>query len=121
VDAIPINGFHLNDGGKCGLSNGRSVGHDEACLRSVGVVKGARVVLTEPRVLESVGAVDFVCVRKEEPEVAEVLVWDEFKLRESILVGGRLPKVGDEGFVGGLGRGGRPHGGGRVVEAGWHC
>jgi hypothetical protein len=120
VDAIPVNGFHLNDSGKCGLSSGRSVGHDGACLGSIGVIKGAQVVLAEPRVLEGVGAVDFVCVRKEEPEMAERLVRDEFKLRESVLVSGGSSKVSDEGFAGGPGEGWRPHGGGGVVETSWH-
>jgi hypothetical protein len=67
------------------------------------------------------GAVDFMCVRKEEPEMAEGLIRDEFKLRGSVLVGGGSSKVSDEGFVGGPGEGGRPHGGGGVVETGWHC
>jgi hypothetical protein len=84
-------------------------------------MKGARVVLAEPGVLESVGAVDFMCVREEEPEVAEGLVGDEFKARKGILVSDGSSKVSDEGFVRGPGKGGRPHRGGRVVEAGWHC
>jgi hypothetical protein len=85
------------------------------------VVKGARVVLAEPRVLEGVGAVDLVCIRKEEPEVTEGLVGDELKARKGVLVSGRSPKVSDEGFVGGLGRGRRSHRSGWVVEASWHC
>jgi hypothetical protein len=72
-------------------------------------------------VLEGVGAVDFVCVRKEEPEVAKGLVRDELKLRKGVLVSNGPSKVGDEGFVGSPGKGGRLHGGGRVVEVGWHC
>jgi hypothetical protein len=121
VDTIPVNGFHLKDGGKCGLSSGWHVRHDGVCLGSVGVVKGARVVLAEPRVLEGVGAVDFVCVRKEKPEVVEGLVRDKFKPRNGVLVSGGPSKVGNKGFVRGSDEGGRPHGGGRVVEAGWHC
>jgi hypothetical protein len=71
--------------------------------------------------LKLVGAVDLVCVRKEEPEVAEGLVRDKFELRKGVLVSGGSSKVSDKGFVRGPGEGGRPHGGGRVVEAGWHC
>jgi hypothetical protein len=121
VDAVAVDGSHFGDGRKCGLSGGWSVRHDGVHLGSVGVMKGARVILAEPRVLESVGAIDFVCVRKEEPEMAEGLVRDEFELRESVLVSGGSSKVGDEGFVGGLGEGGRPHRGGGVVETSWHC
>jgi hypothetical protein len=84
-------------------------------------MKGAQVVFTEPRVLEGVRAVDFVCVREEEPEMAEGLIRDEFKLRKGVLVSGRLSEVGDEGSVGCHGEEGRPHGGSGVVEAGWHC
>jgi hypothetical protein len=84
-------------------------------------MEGTGVILAEPRVLESVGAVDLVCVRKEEPEVAEGLVRDKFKVRKGVLVGGGVPKVSDERFAGSPGGGGRPHGGGRVVEVGWHC
>ena len=121
MDAIAVDRSHFDDGGKCGLSGDWSVRHDGVCLGSVGVMKGARVVLAEPRVLESVGAIDFMCIRKEEPEMAEGLVRDEFKLGKSVLVGGGLSKVGDEGLVGGLGEGGRPHRGGGVVEMSWHC
>jgi hypothetical protein len=72
-------------------------------------------------VLKGVGAVDFVCVRKEEPEIAERLVQDELKLGESVLVSGGSSKVSNEGFAEGPGEGGRLHGGGGVVEMSWHC
>jgi hypothetical protein len=85
------------------------------------VIKGAGVVLAEPRVLKVVGAVDLVCVRKEEPEVVEGLIWNEFEARKGVLVSGGPSKVSDKGFVRGPGKGGRSHGGGRVVEVGWHC
>jgi hypothetical protein len=85
------------------------------------VIKGARVVLAEPRVLEGVRAVDFVCIREEEPKVAERFVGHKFKARKGVLVSSGSPKVSNEGFVGDLGRGGRPHRSGRVVEASWHC
>jgi hypothetical protein len=85
------------------------------------VVKGARVVSTEPRVLEGVGAVDFVCVGEVEPEMAEGLVWNELKLGNGILVGNRPSEVSDKGFIGSPGEGRRPHRGGGVIEAGWHC
>jgi hypothetical protein len=84
-------------------------------------MKGARVVLAEPGVLEGVGAVNFVCVGEEEPKVTEGLVGDEFKVRKGVLVSDGLSKVSDEGFVRCPGEGGRLHRGGRVVEAGWHC
>jgi hypothetical protein len=61
------------------------------------MMEGTRVVLTEPGVLEGVRAVNFVCVGEEESEVAERFVWDKFKLREGILVGGRSPEVSDKG------------------------
>ena len=48
------------------------------------------------------GAIDFVSVGEEEPEVTKGLIWDEFKLGESVLVSGGLRKVGNEGLVGGL-------------------
>jgi hypothetical protein len=121
MDAIAVDGFHFDDGGKYGLSSGWGVRHNEIGLGSVGVMKGARVVLAEPRVLESVGAVNFVCVGKKEPEVTKGFVWDEFELGKGVLVSGRPSKVSDEGFVRGLCEGRRPHGDGRVVEAGWHC
>jgi hypothetical protein len=63
-------------------------------------MKGARVVFTEPRVLEGVGVVDFVGVGEEEPKVTEGLVWDEFELGKSVLIGGWSSKVGNEGSVG---------------------
>jgi hypothetical protein len=85
------------------------------------VVKGTRIVFAEPRVLEGVGAVDFVCIGEEKPEVAEGLARDKFKLGKSVLAGDGSTKVSDEGFVGGFGEVGRPYRGGRVVEAGWHC
>jgi hypothetical protein len=72
------------------------------------MMKGARVVFAEPRVLEGVGAVDLVSIRKEEPEVAEGLVQDELEARKGILVSGGPSKVSDEGFVGSPGEGGRP-------------
>jgi hypothetical protein len=84
-------------------------------------MKGARVVLAEPRVLESVGAVDFVCVGEEEPKVAEGLARDEFKLGKSVLVGEGPTKVGNERFVGVSSEVGGPHRGSGIVEAGWHC
>jgi hypothetical protein len=84
-------------------------------------MKGTRVVFTEPGVLEGVRTVDFVCVGEEEPEVAEGLVRDEFKMRKGVLVSGGSSKVSNKGSVRDLGEGGRPYGGGRVVEAGWHC
>jgi hypothetical protein len=121
VDAVAVDGSHFDDGGKCGLSGGRGIRHDRVRLGSVGVMEGARVVFAEPRVLEGVGAIDFVCIQEEEPEMVEGLVRDEFKLRESVLVGDGSSEVGDEGFVGGLGDGGRPHRGGGVVETSWHC
>jgi hypothetical protein len=73
------------------------------------MVKGARVVLAEPRVLEGVGVVDLVCVREEEPKVAEGLMRDKFKARKGVLVSGGSPKVCNEGFVRGPGKGGRSH------------
>jgi hypothetical protein len=85
------------------------------------VVEGTRIVLAEPRVLESMGAVDFVRVRKEEPEVTEGLVRNEFKLGKGVLVSGGPSKVSDEGFAGSLGEGGRLRGSGWVVKTGWHC
>ena len=103
MDAIPVDGFHFSDSGECELSGGWSVRHDGACLGSVGVVKGAQVVLAEPRVLEGVGAVDFMCVREEEPKMTEGLVRDELELGKSILVGGWPSEVGDKGSVGCLG------------------
>jgi hypothetical protein len=84
-------------------------------------MKGTRVVLAEPRVLKGVRAIDFVSVGEKEPEVAERLVRDEFKARESVLVGDGLSKVSDEGFVRGLSEEGGPYWSGRVVEASWHC
>jgi hypothetical protein len=61
------------------------------------VVKGARVVLTEPRVLEGVRAVDPVSVGEEKPEVTKRLVWDEFELGKGVLVSGGSTEVSDEG------------------------
>jgi hypothetical protein len=72
-------------------------------------MEGTRVVLAKPRVFEGVGAVNLVNVREEEPEVAEGFVRDKFKARKGVLVSGGLPKVRNEGFVGGPGEGGRPH------------
>jgi hypothetical protein len=83
--------------------------HAEFNLGSVGMMKGARVVLAEPRVLKGVQAIDFVSIREEEPEVAEGFVGDEFKARKGVLMGDGPSKVGDERFVGGLSREGRPH------------
>ena len=121
MDAVAVDGPHFDNGGKCGLSGNWGVRHDGVCLGSVGVMKGAQVVLAEPRVLESVGAIDFVCIRKEEPEVTEGLVQDKFELGKGVLVGDGLSEVSNEGFVGSLGEGGRPHKGGGVVETSWHC
>jgi hypothetical protein len=103
VDAIPVNGFHFDNGGECGLGGGWSVGHDEAGLGSIGMMEGTQVILAEPGVLEGVGAVDLMSVGKEEPEVTEGLIWDELELGKSVLVGGWSPKVSDEGSVGCLG------------------
>jgi hypothetical protein len=99
VDAIPVDGFHFNDGGECGLSDDWSVRHDGAHLGSVRMVEGARVVLAEPRVLEGVGVVDFMCVGEEKPEMTEGLVWDELELGKSVSVGSRPSEVGDERSV----------------------
>jgi hypothetical protein len=118
---VTVDGRYFDDGGEHGLSGCWGGGHTKTSLGSVGVMEGAGVVLAEPRVLESVGAVDLVCVGKEEPEVAEGFVRDEFKVREGVLVGDGAPKVSDERFAGSLGGEGGPHRGGRVVEAGWHC
>jgi hypothetical protein len=85
------------------------------------VVEGTRVVLAEPRVLESVGAIDFVRVREEEPEMTEGLVWDEFKLGKGVVIRDGPSKVRDEGSAGSLGEDWRPHGSGWVVKTGWHC
>jgi hypothetical protein len=71
--------------------------------------------------LESVGAVDFVRVREEKPEVTEGFVRNEFKLGKGILVSGGPSKVSDEGFAGRFGERGRSHGSGWVVKTGWHC
>jgi hypothetical protein len=66
-------------------------------------MEGARIVFTEPRMLKGVGAVDLMRVGEEEPEVTERFAWDELELGKGVLVGGWLPKVSDEGFVGCLG------------------
>jgi hypothetical protein len=84
VDTISVDGLHFNDGVECGLSGGRSVGHDEASLGSIGVMEGTRVVFTEPRVLEGVRVVDFVCVREEKPEVSEGFLGNELELRDGV-------------------------------------
>jgi hypothetical protein len=84
-------------------------------------MEGTRVVLAEPGMLEGVRAVNLMGVGEEEPKMAEGFARDEFKAREGVRVGGRLPKVCDEGFTGGSGKGGRPHRSGWIVETGWHC
>jgi hypothetical protein len=47
--------------------------------------------------LEGVGAVDFVCLRKEEPEVVEGFPWDKLELGKGVLVGSGLSEVGSKG------------------------
>jgi hypothetical protein len=49
-------------------------------LASIGMVEQAGIVFAEPRVLEGVRAINFVCVGEEEPEVLEGFPGDEFKL-----------------------------------------
>jgi hypothetical protein len=85
------------------------------------MVKGARVVLTEPGVLKCVRAIDFMSVGEEEPEVAKGLVWDELKMGEGVWIGSWPREVGDEGSGGRSSVEGRPDRSGGVVEASWHC
>jgi hypothetical protein len=59
-------------------------------------MKGAQVVFAEPRVLEGVRAIDFVCVREEEPEVSEGFLGDKLELGNSVWVGDGASKVGDQ-------------------------
>ena len=61
------------------------------------MVKWAQVVFAEPGMLDGVGAVDFVCLRKEEPEVVEGFPWDKLELGKGVLVGSGLFKVGSKG------------------------
>ena len=101
MDAISVNRFHFDDGGERGLGGGRSVGHNETDLGSVGVMKGARVVFTEPRVLEGVGVVDFVGVGEEEPKVSEGFLWNKLELGNGVWIGSGTSKVGDQWWDGG--------------------
>ena len=67
------------------------------------MVEWTGVVLAEPRMLEGVRAVNFVCSGEEEPEVVEGLSGDELKMGKVILIGGGLSEIGHQGVYGCLG------------------
>jgi hypothetical protein len=100
MDAIAVDGSHFDDSGECRLSGDRSIGHDEAGLGSVGVMKRTRVVFAEPRVLEGVRAVDFLCIREEEPKVPEGFSRDKLELGNGVWIGSGASKVGDQWWDG---------------------
>ena len=90
-------------------------------LASVGMVEWARVVFTEPGMLEGMRAVNLVCLGEEEPKVMKGLSRDELELGKSVWIGSGVSEVGHQGVVRCFGEVGRSHRGSGVVEAGWHC
>jgi hypothetical protein len=97
VDAVPSKGFDLDNRDKLRLRGGRHGRHGGVSLGSIGVMKWAGVVLAKPGVLESIRAVNFVGLRKEEPEMAEGFPKDELELRKGVLVGGGSSEIGNKG------------------------
>ena len=53
-------------------------------LASVGMVEWARVVFTEPGMLEGMRVVNLVCLGEEEPKVIKGLSRDELELGKSV-------------------------------------
>jgi hypothetical protein len=97
MDTVSGKGFDLDNKDELRLSGGWSSGHGQGSLGSVGVMKGAGVVLAEPGVLEGVRAVDFMGLEKEKPEVAKRFPREELKLRNGVLIGDWPSKVRSKG------------------------
>jgi hypothetical protein len=93
---IPVEGLNLDNRDELRLGGGWCGGHDGVGSGSVGMVKWVGVILAKPGVLEGMRVVNFVCLREEEPEMAEGLPWDKLKLRKGVLVGGRSSEVGNK-------------------------
>ena len=106
---------------KPGLDSNWRGGHGGVDLASVGVMEWARIVFAEPRVLEGVRVINFVCVGEEEPEVSEGFPRDEFELGKDIWVCSGASEVGHKGFTRCFGKVGRSYRSCGVIEAGWHC
>jgi hypothetical protein len=97
MDAIPGERLHLDNRDELGLGGSWSGRHGGAGLASVGMVEWTGVVFAEPRVLKGVRVVDFVCLGKEEPEVAKRFIRDKLELGKGVLVGGGSSEIGHEG------------------------